>query len=310
MAEDKKEETLKNDIFSVFSKCRNELSPDRRQVYFGQLCGLVIKWCKQHLHINADEMGLEIFGIIKRFAREENSAKIPTGIESFFKYLNTALKRGATEYYRKYESGNITISKEKKTKLRIVEDSIRMKESSLGRKLTNDERSQCISKWFCIWEYSNIMNFINTGSIYSTSREGDKEIDALNSATASFNMENISNNPQTDYLLKFSAEIICDAIKSVLEKKREKARECSKALFTLFCIDKSRDIEELYLVLDHEILEACKKDSALPKQYEIYQKYYPGANKNSTKALSSKMLNDFLDDLESYLKEKNPEIFS
>ena len=77
---------------------------------------------------------------------------------------------------------------------------------------------------------------------------------------------------------------------------------------SLHCIDK-KYTENLYSILDQEIIEINKKHRIIPKKYEIYQKYHPKAGKDSAEAIASKNLKDFLEELENYLKEKNPEIF-
>jgi uncharacterized protein YdeI (YjbR/CyaY-like superfamily) len=96
-----------------------------------------------------DKMGLEITKVINRFTKEENISKIPQDKDGFFKYLNVSIKSEKAGFYREYnENDKVKIPRDKKRKLREVEDFIRMKESQLGRKLTADEHSQSISKWF------------------------------------------------------------------------------------------------------------------------------------------------------------------
>jgi len=159
------------------------------------------------------------------------------------------------------------------------DDLIRMKERQLNRKLTEDEKLTFVSKWY---DYDNAMKL-----------KGD-------SLTSSYDDE----SPHSDFLNSENIKIIQEAINSVLAKKQERSRDCYKALLTLHCIDNV----DLYPVLDSRIIEACQKNEK-PKQYEIYQEYHPAASKNGSEAMASKNLKELLSDLQTYLKEKNPEIF-
>ena len=272
------EEILKENIFSVYSNSLNEMN--RQQVFFGQLCGLIYNWCRDYFKINVTEvdsannktqkvfdMGVEVAEITKRLLKDKSKANIPQDKEGFIKYLVTSLKMGKYEYIRNYEKRN-------------ENDIIRMKESHLGRKLTEDEKLFSIEKWY---DYENV-----------------KEIKSAFLKSANYN-----ENPQIDYLNSEKTSIILEAINSVLAKKQKRSRDCYRALLTLHCIDN----EDLYSVLDSQIIEKCKNYSENPKQYEIYQKYHPEASKGSSEAIASKNLKEILSDLEMYLKEKNPEIF-
>jgi hypothetical protein len=259
------EELLKDKIFSVFFTSINE--PFRQQVYLGQLSSLIYNWCRDYLKFDINNMGVEIMEISRRLLKDKNNANIPHDKEGFIKYLLTSLKRGKYEYVRQYEKRN-------------QDDLIRMKESHLGRKLTEDERISSINKWY---DYENAIKTVGT------SLTGTK----------------IDENPQTDYLNSADTAIVLNAIKTVLGKKQERSRDCYRALLTLHCIDNI----DLYSVLDSQIIEACRHNTEKPKQYEIYQKYHPEASKAGSEAMASKNLKEILSDLEKYLKEKNPEIF-
>ena len=268
--EDNKEKEVKDKIFVVFSESLTE--PFRQQVYAGQLSGLIYKWCKECLKYDVSDMGIEIVNIAMRILKTESKARVPRDEESFFKYLSTALKTGKAEYNRNYAS-------------REKDDLIRMKESHLGRKLTEDEKVSSINKW-C--DYENAMK------VTGTSLTGTKK----------------DESPQADYLNSENTAIILEAINTVLSRTQERSRDCYRALLTLHCIDNV----DLYPALDSRIIEACrqrteKPGQEKPKQYEIYQKYHPGASKKGSEAMASKNLKEILSDLEAYLKEKNPEIF-
>jgi len=93
------------------------------------------------------------------------------------------------------------------------------------------------------------------------------------------------------------------AVKSLLDKKQERSRDCCKALFTLHCIKKG--ITGLYPILDQEIIDSFYKEDKKPKQYEVYQKYHPGIDKKSAEAQAATNLHKFLNDVETCLKDKN-----
>ena len=293
------EEQQKDYIFDIFSKCRIETASNRLQVHLSILCEQIYLWYRDYLAIDVDKMGLEITKVVNRFIKDENISKIPNDKDSFFKYLTASIKREKASFYHEYnENDAIKIPKEKKRKLREVKDFIRMKESQFGRKLTDDEQIQSISKWFKKQEYVDLLNLINVGSISHTSNDGDNEIDILNYT------DTHSVDPLDEYIKKTDMKTVLEAVKSVLGKKQERARDCYKALFTLYCIESYKDFEKLYPVLDGQILEIWQKSGKNPNQYEIYQKYHPNAQKSSAEAMASKNLSEFLNDIETCLKEK------
>jgi hypothetical protein len=240
-------------------------------------------------------MGLEITKVISRFVKSETISKVPQDKDGFFKYLSASIKREKAGSHRKYnDTENIKIPKEKKRKLRELEDFIRMKESQLGRELTADERSQSISKWFKSNEYVELLNAKNVGGFLHTDNDGNKT-DILNSTVAP------TDNPLNEYLKKTEMETIREAVESVLEKRQERSRDCYRALFTLHCIENYKDFECLYPVLDKNVIAACQNGKN-PNQYEIYQKYHPKAKQSSAEAMASKNLSEFLSDIETCLK--------
>jgi len=259
------EELIKEQIFSVFSRSLNE--PNRQQVFLGQLSELIFKWCRDYLYFNIDNMGVEIFNISKRLLNDKSKANIPKEKEGFLKYLLSALKRGKNEYIRNCEARN-------------QDDLVRMTESHLGRKLTEDEFALFFNRWY---------DFENTMKIYSISVDS-----------------RINNKcPYMIFLNTSNTAIILESIKTVLENKQERSRDCFRALLTLYLIDNV----ELHPVLDKQIIEACRQVDGKLKQYEIYQKYHPEASKDGSEAMASKNLKELLNDLKKYLRENFSEIF-
>ena len=313
------EDEIKDDIFNIYSKCKNEASRDRRQVLSGQLCEKIFIWCRDY-HFGktagdgtdypikeAEKMGEEIFQVSIRIVKEKSKANVPVEKDGFFQYLKKALDRGKAYYYRESESGIIKIPKEKKMKLKKAENVIKMKESYLGRTLTNDERVKCVSEWFNAQEYTDILNTKRIRSIEFVYE--NNEIDLLNTVVTPLYPGNTSNDPSGDYIAGVNTEIYREAIQSVLQRRQERTRACCKALFTLYFFEKYKDLEGLIPVLDSEILEACRKDREKPNQYEIYLKYHPEAKKDSAAVRASETLQKFLHDLKTCFKEKNPDLY-
>ena len=298
-----KEEQQKDLIFDIFLKCQNAACSDRRQVHFSQLCEQVFKWHKDYFSGSVDNVGVEIVSAIIRITKDEKIASIPKDRVEFFRYLSTVLKNEKAAYYRQYESGTIHIPKEQKSKLKAAEDLIRMQESNLGRKLIEDERSQCISKWFKNQEYLTIEKAVTIGSL-SVCIDEDGERDHLNSPAVSLTAGNSSNDPLYEYIFNERKKEIIDAVQFLLDKKQKRSRPCYQSLFTLHCIEELKDFEFLYPVLDHKILKTWHKDGKKPRQFEVYQKYHPNASRNSAEARASEMAHEFLDNLKAYFKDK------
>ena len=293
----KTEEQLKADIFNVYSKCREEQSSDRRQVYFGQLCDSVFRWCTSYIFSETNEMGVEIIEALERIVKKEN--KTPKEETDFFKYLVTSLKNARAQYYRNNRSNIIKLP-------RIIFDMERMillQESNAGRMLSEEDKIECISKWFNIppkkaRKYLEMIDNKNVSSL--TSFDDDKEIAIPDSY----------NEPESAFFSKFNAFIIRESVESVLLSKQDRTRECYRALFTAYCIDNSIDFERAASVFNTEILEKYLKDGKKYNQYEIYLKYHPEVTKDSAEVRASMMLKKFMSDLVLLIKEKNHNTFS
>ena len=300
MVEREGEKRLKDTIFAIFSEYKNELSSDRRQADFGRLCEQIYKWCRDYgFKRDINKMGLEIHNVICRILKDEKMLKIPEDKDGFFSYFKYSFETEKGSYYRQYnENDIIKISKEKKSKLRKIEELIKAKKSLLGRELTSDEEIQVASKWLKKKEYIDLLNSRNVGSISYTPNGGSDEIDGLNRFLT------VSDDPHDIYINKTIMESIRDAAKFLLDKKQKRTRNCYKALYTLHCIKKIKGFEMLYPVLDEEILETWHKTGKKPTQYEIYQKYHPDAKKDSVEAMASKDLKGFLNKIKAYLEKK------
>lgn len=107
------EEEIKNDIFNIYLKCRNESSQDRRQTYFGQLYEIIIKWCKDYIFRDKkpdpEEFGLEIFKSLHNMIKSDNQ-NIQKDRKQFFNYLLMCLHNARRGYKRKLKRSNREIT--------------------------------------------------------------------------------------------------------------------------------------------------------------------------------------------------------
>ena len=289
------EEQQKDYIFNIFTKCRSETASSRLQVYYPILCEQIYIWCRDYLHIiEIDKMGLEIAQVINRFIKKEIISKIPDDKDSLFKYLNASIKNVKAGYFLEYnEEDSIKIPKDKKQKLRQLDDYIRGQESVLGRKLTSDESMQGISRWFKKQEYIDLWNAKDVDSINRPSNDDSNETN---------NLDRIESTIEDECILNNDLKAIQAAIMSVLSKKQAKTRDCYKALFTLYCI--KNNLKGLYPFLDQEVIDDFYRNDKKQKQYEIYLKYHPDADKSSAEALASQLLKEFRRDLAVFLAEE------
>jgi hypothetical protein len=278
------EEQLKADIFKVFSLYFDEPSPDRRQVYFTRICDLIISWSNECLKIKANEMGIEIYNLTQRLVKIDT--KFPKDEVGFFKYLKTSLHTAEKEYYRNNKKNCIKIPRDIKNKLNYIDGIITLKESKLGRSLSENERRQCIpEKWFSIAEYTKLTNIKKIGSLEFA------------------DIDKASIDPEDEYFAKLDILDIRDALELVLKNTQDRTRECYRALFTAYCIDKSVNFVELVPLLDSEILKTHRKDGKKPKQRDIYLKYHPKVKQESASVRASNMTKDFLNKLRIVLNK-------
>ncbi|WP_461246803.1 hypothetical protein [Treponema sp. R6D11] len=294
------EEKLKTDIYDIYTRFFVESSSERRQVYYGQIWDKIVKWCNKYLKylkINANDMGIEIFNVIKRLVKDNNETT--KNKSEFFYILEKSVENAKYEYLRKYEQGSIDISREKNRKfMKVKKELIKMKEHQPGKNLTKDEEEKCISNWLKNkQEYIDIYNAKNIASISYIKHDENDEIDDIDLPDTQ------SDDPLDEYINNIDMETVLEAVTSVFTKKQKRARDCYKALFTLYCI--KNDLKGLYPILDQEIIDTFHKHGKKPKQYEIYLKYHPEADKNSAEVMASTNLREFLNDIETHLKEKN-----
>jgi hypothetical protein len=299
------EEQQKDLIYKIFSEWQESMCSDRTQTYFLQLCEQIYKWYRSYRSNEVDDMGPEIADVIDNFMNRDKKLNIPKDKDGFLKYLNTSLKNKRRIYLRKFDENDI-IRIPKKT-IKDVEKFIEKKESDAGRTLTTDQRIKIVSEWYNISERKTIeyLKLINKKSV--------SRLDSFNNDCEEKNildskelkppyLSNFYEKPESAFFTNFKMANIREAVNSLLDKKREKTRDCYRALFTLYCIRNCKDFEKLYPVLDKSILEAWQKDGKEPNQHEIYQKYHPKVGKKSAEVMASTNLGEFLNDIETYLK--------
>ena len=302
----KTEEEYKDLIFEIYSNWLNSTNSDRTQTYFMQLSGTIFKCYKLFRPKDADEMGLEIANVINNFIKNRNNLKLPKDKVGFFKYFHTSLNNELAESHNKYNNNNIiNIPKEKKRKLMGLLDFKASMEGNLGRKVTDNELFQEANKWFKLpeVEYVNLFIVMNIASTNALETSDNNDIDLLNLQAIPVYYENVSNDPQEEFIVKCDMNDAYEAFKILLNKKQARSRDCYRALFTLYCIKNFNDYEKLIPVLDREILEHLKNGKT-PLQYEVYKQYHPNAKDTSVESMASKDLGEFLHDLEKLLKSK------
>jgi len=285
----KTEEQLKADIFNVYSKCRDEQSPDRRQVNVLQLCDFIFRWCTSYKIVpKAEEIGLEIFNAVKRIAEKTLNEE-----KEFFSYLSKTLKNAEAEYYRKDMSNINKLPRE----IKEIEKFISLQENNAGRMLSEEEKIELISKWFNKNEKKakECLKRIENKNVVSLTAFNDEEKDN--------SYKNI--DPESTFFSKINTPDFRKAVESVLQSKQERTRECYRALFTAYCINNSIEFEGAASVLNAEILEKYLKDGKRHDQYEVYKMYHPEVKKESAEVRASEMLKTFLNDLQAAMKEKN-----
>ena len=291
------EEQQKDLIFDIFSNWQTSTCSDRTQTYFLQLCEQIYKWYKDYRPNKADNMGLEITKVIDNFIKKDKKLNLPKDKDGFFKYLNTALSNARAGSYREFDEKKlIRITKEVKARLKKVKEYITWEESQLGRKLTIEERKKEITIFFKEQAYIDLLNIEYISSISYIIDSEDEEIDILDF------IDNLSVDHLDEFIDKTDTEVALEAVKSVLDKKQDRSRDCFRALYTLYCIKKG--LRELYPILDQEILDLYHKEGKKPKQYEIYLKYHPETDKNSAQAEASKNLREFRNEIKTYPKRK------
>ena len=311
MVTQKTNEQLETEIYDKYSKYRTELASDQRQKYIGQLWDLVFKWRKKY---KKDKIGHEAYMAVCRVVKKDIENKI-----GFLKYLSKALYNANAEYYRKQEADLLGISKGILSTIKNFYKAITKEESNAGKTLTTDERIRYLSSFSGMPEkrvkkYLNIMAKKNIISL-SIESENEDEFDLLNSSTVRQPyMDNSLNTPEEEYFNEYfnkyvrsnNAKIVCKIIEAIITKKQKRSQPCYRALITLYCMKKIKDIEGLLPVLDRKVLNRFQRDKKLPNYYEIYLEYNPKTKKKGASASASANLKEFIKHFKASTIEQNP----
>ena len=296
------ETELKTRILVSYTKYFGESLPDRRKVYLGQLWEFTFKWCRGYIfYKETEEMGVEITKKVQECAEKK---KTP---EKFMEDLISSLYNARNQYYRNKVEG--ALRKNRKI-IKDIDKIIATEEANEGRKLTNDERVNRICRYIpmrkeTIREHLKSMDRIFVKYAHDYDDE-DEVVESMagNSLTA----QGPISDPEGETLEDSEAEIIKDALETVLNESQEKMKPFYRALFTMRFIKKNKNYQRLIPSLNGEILEMFKKNKKIPTQYEIYMKYHPEAEKSTAEANASQMSKKFFAALEKAIQEKHPEI--
>jgi hypothetical protein len=287
--QEKTKEQLKQEklIFEIFSKWRDSTNPTETEEYCDQFCEQINNWYKKYYNNAYNMHKRELTIVINKITNKNRKLNIPKDKEGFIKYFSRALKNEKINTFRKCNEGkSLYIPKNVNSRLKKLNKFIASEENRLGRKLTGEEKIQCATtktKLFRKQVYMNLLKINKISGIHLSKGTGKIALD-------------------DDYLSKNNIAELKEAVKYLLAKKQKRARDCCKALFTIYCIKK--DLSDLYPILDQKILDSFHREGKKQKQYEIYIKYHPKVTKKSAEAQASTNLHIFLNDIKTCLKER------
>lgn len=306
----KTEEQYKEDIFNTYAKLRQESY--RRDVLYGQFCMYLFNWCEDYYFSEkvfwtdypvkkANLYGKEISGVIKRFTKDDNN--VPNNNNEFFLYLFESLNNAEREFYRNNKDEVSCISKAQKKKLDEINETILMIESNLGRKLTENEKVEKVSYWFEISK-EKVKKYLQLGEIKNVV---SLQAEDNNGYALESKIKSASSSDVSDIFNKEKMQILYKAIKAFLEKRQDRSRPCYKAIITLFCLKTIKNIEDLYPILDREILDKVKKGMKIQNYYDIYLNFNPKPEPNIKSAQVS--ASDMVKEFKKFIKKNYPEFF-
>jgi len=291
------QEELKARIYELYSKFKDEPSSDRRQVYYGQICELVYKWCGEHLfYKETEEMGKEIVEAVKRFIEGKKISK-----EYFYPDLYTALVNARNQYHRDKVEGSLRVPRIIKQIKKIIE----REESNEERQLTLDEKVTRLKRMLPLSEKTIREYLESTARKFFSIASDDDNNDITESVSGhSLTMEGTVFDPQGQTMKDSEMDTIRDALEGVLNKTQKRTKPFIKALFTARCLELFKNYQILLPLLDSEILEMAKTSGKIPTQYEIYMKHHPAAKKTTAETNASQMSKKFFADLDREIEEK------
>lgn len=298
---EKNREEVEQKIFEIFLIILKEESSAERQKKVGQLWDAIIKWSKKYLKLNTDDMGMEIFEIIRQITNKEGNANTPKNKKGFFSFLKGSIDNAGYAFFNSFETDSIHIPIEKMRKIRRMNDVIAMEEKNMCKELSKDEKIKCITGWFNLSEmeanqYIMFMNMTRVDSLDADLGNNDNGTKTTlhDLEIKSSYLENNSIDPLDKHFLKLNDKKKCDALKYVLQKTQTRTREKDRALYTVYCINNSIDFEGLTKFLNKEVLNDFIQNKKKPLQYEIFLKYHDGIKESITKESAEAMASERL----------------
>jgi hypothetical protein len=300
--EHKQKELKLKKIEEIYTKYHNEPSSDRRQAYLGQLWEWVFKLCRRHIfYTKTEKMGVEIVDEVKLCAGKN---KTP---EEFMKDLEPALYTARNLSYRNRVEGAIREPRIIKRINKIIEDGTMNK----GRELTPDEKVDYISRYIPLRKETILEHLISMDRKiinYVQYKEEGKEVGVVESmADHSITMKKPVSAPEKEAMENIEAEIIKNALETVINKYHDKMEPFYRALFTMRYIKNNMNYEKLRPILSADILEMFEKNGKIPAQYKIYMIYHPNAEKSTAETNASQMSKKLYADMKNAIKEKYPD---
>jgi len=315
----KNTEKLKNEIYKLYKSCKEEASPSHRRTLLGQLWGQSLLWCKDLFKyeesfkftdgLEVEDLGEGIYKVIKKLLERDFE------FDEFFPFFKECLIKEKNDIVKR-EIGEKGIKTPRNKTIQIykigkhVEDEEKRKE----RKLFKDELADiCEQHRMGIHEYELIKNLKSVQRMIYRSKDTGDDIDTLDTykPQKKYDPNNPEENegpynPEKSFFVELNMKTVRECVKAILDKEKEKRRECCRALFTLCCIENDWVCRELLPVLDSDILASSILDkSERPTQKEIYLKYYPDNKEDSASVSSTRMIKEFLADLENAVKKHN-----
>jgi hypothetical protein len=332
-----KEHVIKEEIFDLYNKCLDESAPDRQKLTV-QLWEKIRLWNRKynkwlnHKYYSkleestADIFTVEIFAVIKRFIEEEKD-KVPKDADGFIRYFVTSLDKEKAKSTR--NESPVRLPKEKMANLKKLNEGLKKIKKEKGDDFTESEVLNLVTKYFTMSEYTELMSLKNPTYLELRSLKDDSDeaifnmLDSTGTSSA-FSGSGILREPQDEFEEIQNASIVCEAlsnmsdiVESLLKKKQKRTRDRYRALFTAYCLNLTKDYDEvkyfgdLIKVLNKEILETYKTEGKKPTESEIYKKYHSKSftgTKKSAESMASTMFNKFFDEFSAIFKKKYPEI--
>ena len=346
---------LTKDIYTVYVQLREEAISKGCQVDHSKLFEKIKKWSIDHYYKEKttnklwEEIDIVVFKMVN--PTEKYQKRIIEDELGFFKCFKVALRRKNDEYKNKYGTDKTN----KNVSLTSFDDedpdSNNDPKNTFFSKLIENDFLEAIDSALLIRQERTKEPLIalrnNDLSLkhekkprYQIIQEhNNRKIKKTSAKTKASvirkkfrrDIELLNNEPDTTFLSKYDAAVICKAVDQVIlyelkvnkvaESSHEKTIKCYKRYFTVFCIDniaKIKNIEGLRSAFDSDIFDYFLehgKDDFYKENYTlngIYGDLHGRAEKSDEKVKKTALLRsrEFLRDLALYINEPNIKFFS